>query len=1293
VRYSRLILFAGAALWTHPALAADALKFGAPPAWVVPQAIPPASDKVKDKPLAILLHDQQTMLEPGKISVYSELAYKIQKPEGLVAGNLSVAWNPAFDTPTVNRLEIRRGSQVIDVLKSGQTFTTMRRESNLELATLDGVLTANIQPEGLQEGDVIVLATTIEHSDPTLKGHVEITFAPWGQAQIGLAHALVAWPSSVDLKFQKVGDLPVPVQSARDGRKIYELTMRDSEPVIPPKGAPLRFKIGRVAEASDFRSWADAARLMEPLYRAAAVIPASGPLRDEVEKIRKASADPKVRAEQALALVQDRTRYVALAMAQGGLVPAPAETTWSRRFGDCKAKTALLLAMLHEYGISAEPVLVNAFAGDAVGEWLPMIGAFDHVLVRAHIGGKDYWLDGTRTGDTELDAIEVPNFGWGLPLVANAQLVRMVPAPRALPNFERHVSIDATAGVYTPAAVTINELHRGDMAIEYSASYSAMTADQRDQQMHDEAKTYFDSFTVASSSFQFDKAKREFHITIKGTAKLNWRDSWLDVPTSSIAYDPDFDRTAGPLHDAPWAVDYRNFVKDEATIKLPPGFAAEQKLSPPVHETLAGIEYARSETVEGNIMTVDSSQRGVAQEVSYKEALAAAARLKALSDNDVYLRVGQAYKPTQQDLAALKGEKPQTASEYFTRAYAELLHNGQDDALGDLNDGIVLEPKNAWALKKRAWIYISTQHFAEAEADLQAANLIDPTDSEVAVTRGQLALAKGDIGLASAAFDQALRENPQSSAAHNGRATIFVQQGKDDEALSELTTALSTDPRNASAFALRAEILNSRNDRQAADKDIGTALAEEPDNATVLAAKAWIAVERKDYATAKKFVSDTLAHDRNNSIARNLQAALAKREGNEALALESFDTAVAIAPRDAAALLNRASAYIDAKKFDAAERDVASALVLEPKNLRARRTLGAIAVAKGDYSGAVEALTAALIAAPSDSSILQARAEAYQKLHKFDLALTDTDAAIKLGLVSPSLRLLRINILVGKGNVSAVARETDQLLTENPTSDFALVIAGKTYAAIGMRDKAMASFARALAIRPYSYIYLNRADVRSFSDVQGKLADIDAALKLEPDKEEALAAKAHLLSRTGNHAEAIQLYDRAISVSLDGSNLELDRAIALQKAGRLQEAKAGFLAAYQTAKTAGDFDRICFAKAADNVLLESALEDCRHAFRLDPKYPALPESLGLALLKLGKLQDALADLNKAVDENSGAEAYLIRAIVRSRLGDHAGAREDATEAHRLRADVDDRVANYGLKFNDPSRAAKGTDSY
>src|SRR5690606_20804732 len=152
-----------------------------------------------------------------------------------------------------------------------------------------------------------------------------------------------------------------------------------------------------------------------------------GPLRDALEEIRNASNSPVTRTEMALALVQSRIRYVALAMGAGGLIPADAATTWSRRYGDCKAKTALLLGLLKELGIAAEPVLVNSALGDALPQRLPMVSAFDHVLVRAHIAGEHYFLDGTRQRDNSLARIATPHFIWGLPVMeSGADLVSMI---------------------------------------------------------------------------------------------------------------------------------------------------------------------------------------------------------------------------------------------------------------------------------------------------------------------------------------------------------------------------------------------------------------------------------------------------------------------------------------------------------------------------------------------------------------------------------------------------------------------------------------------------------------------------------------------------------------------------------------------------------------------------------------------------------------------------------------------------------------------------------------------------
>ncbi len=325
VRNIRILLLAGAALSAQPAFAADALKFGAPPAWVHPQAIP--ASKPSQAPVSLLLNDEQTALERGKVTTYTEAAIKIENAQGLGAGNVALVWQPSTDTLTVNKLQIRRGDKIIDVLASGQTFTTLRRETNLDAATMDGTLTATLQPEGLQVGDIIDLATTTERSDPVLKGHVETMFGAWDGLPIESAHAAISWPSDIHLQIRETPNLPAAKRTSANGIEHLELSVENVQPLIPPKGAPERFQIGRLAEATDYQSWSDIASLFEPLFKDASAIPASGPLHDEVEKIRVATTDPKKRAEQALSLVQDRVRYVALLMGQGGYVPATAETT------------------------------------------------------------------------------------------------------------------------------------------------------------------------------------------------------------------------------------------------------------------------------------------------------------------------------------------------------------------------------------------------------------------------------------------------------------------------------------------------------------------------------------------------------------------------------------------------------------------------------------------------------------------------------------------------------------------------------------------------------------------------------------------------------------------------------------------------------------------------------------------------------------------------------------------------------------------------------------------------------
>jgi hypothetical protein len=238
VRRIVISLLAGAAfIPAAPVHAADAIRFGPAPAWVHPQAIP--ATKSTEAPISVLLNDEQVAFERGKITTYTDGAVKIENAQGLAAaGNLAIVWQPSTDTVTVNKLVIHRGDKIIDVLASGQTFTTLRRETNLDAATLDGTLTATIQPEGLQEGDILEMATTLERSDPVLKGHVEAMFGAWNGLPVQLAHARLSWPSDLHISVKQTPNLPTAQKSSAGGMNVFEISAQNVDPLVAPKDAP-----------------------------------------------------------------------------------------------------------------------------------------------------------------------------------------------------------------------------------------------------------------------------------------------------------------------------------------------------------------------------------------------------------------------------------------------------------------------------------------------------------------------------------------------------------------------------------------------------------------------------------------------------------------------------------------------------------------------------------------------------------------------------------------------------------------------------------------------------------------------------------------------------------------------------------------------------------------------------------------------------------------------------------------------------------------------------------------------
>ena len=876
-----------------PAQAADQLAFGPVPAWVTAQTMPASPSSNPGAPVDFLLSDTQAKLEPGSLTSYSHYALRINNAQGLGAGNVTVGWDSAFDTMTIHRVTIHRGGQSIDVLAKGQKFTTMRREQNLEQQTLNGQLTATLQPEGLQVGDILEVELSLARRDPTFGDHMEMKGAPSTPMRIEKAQLRVITPAKSKIRQRMAGGLPQPAVSVDGKQKISTWELSPLVPETPPAFAPSRFERGRALDISDFQSWNDLAALFLPLFEKASVIGPDSPLRPEIERIKAASADPVKRTDLALQLVEEKIRYVNLALGVGGLVPASADETWARRFGDCKAKSVMLVGLLRELGIESVPVLVNTEEGDGLNEHLPMVALFNHVLVRATVAGKTYWLDGTRTGDTNLAVLDVPFYYWGLPIARDAQLIPIKPEPRTRPDFERIIHTDASAGAGKPAPTTLDLVMRGDLAILQNMLVSSVDAGLRDQTLRKQLEATLDRFEVDKASGTYDAANQVYRLHGEGRQPLDLNSGgiyWTQVP--SPGYKADFRRTGASNPDAPVKVEYPSYNRYVQTIVLPKDRAGRTSFKvAPLSTTVAGVEYRRTVNNTGGVVTIEATTRALVPEIKYAEAVAAQDRLRELDKDDVWIRMSDSAPVATDEVKQLIGHEPKSANDFIQAAEKMMESDEAAKGMGALDKALELEPANPAARMMRAQLRFAAGDAEGARQDAAAAAKAEPRNW---MARAILAEMFRRDGKLDEAYAQAKAlEKVDNSMAQIGMGQILMSLGRSGEALAAYDRALSFD-KDPATYAYRAMALPAT-DKAARKKELDAALKLNPSDAAALSSLAELASQLGEHAQALQLLDQAFLKSPDDVNIRHRRAIEMQLLGKTDAANREFD---AIAAKD-----------------------------------------------------------------------------------------------------------------------------------------------------------------------------------------------------------------------------------------------------------------------------------------------------------------------------------------------------------------------------------------------------------
>jgi len=240
----------------------------------------------------------------------------------------------------------------------------------------------------------------------------------------------------------------------------------------------------------------------------------------------------------------------------------------------------------------------------------------------------------------------------------------------------------------------------------------------------------------------------------------------------------------------------------------------------------------------------------------------------------------------------------------------------------------------------------------------------------------------------------------------------------------------------------------------------------------------------------------------------------------------------------------------------------------------------------------------------------------------------------------------------------------------------------------GKKDTALASYRRALALRPDSAEVLSNRGVtlKELKRFEEALASFDRALKVRPDYAEALSNRGRTLHELKRFEEALASYDHALTVRADHAETLVNRGVTLYELKRFEEALASYecalkvrpdfaealsnrgntlkelkrfeeaLASYDRALTLRpDFAEALYNRG--NTLhelkrFEEALASYDRALTLRPDFAEALYNRGVTLYELKRLEEALASYDKAIALKSDyADAHCNEAMLRLLTGD------------------------------------------
>jgi len=339
---------------------------------------------------------------PRKAHMHRKYIYTILNPAGESFGTIFTFYDRFHDLGNVSATLYDAAGNVVRKLKKGEL-----EDWNIEGL---GILMMDTRVKYYRFASRSYPYTISYEEDKTLDGlfGLQPQWLPQSLPLVSVAEAslIVRAPSDYPLQYKGYHFPDSVMVTEKKGVRTYTWQLTNRPAVTQePYASDWYSREPRVSLApGDFEvaglkgncsSWTELGRFCGSLYQGRGQLPEEA--RRKVHALVDGLSDEREKIKVLYRFLQQNTHYVGIELGIGGWQPYDAAYVYNKKYGDCKALSNYMVALLKEAGIRGCPVLISSGAeAPAIDTGFACI-QFDHVIAVAFTGKDSVWLECTNS--------------------------------------------------------------------------------------------------------------------------------------------------------------------------------------------------------------------------------------------------------------------------------------------------------------------------------------------------------------------------------------------------------------------------------------------------------------------------------------------------------------------------------------------------------------------------------------------------------------------------------------------------------------------------------------------------------------------------------------------------------------------------------------------------------------------------------------------------------------------------------------------------------------------------------